>query len=82
MVGRRMRIRGKYPLVLIEKVPVLEKVSFCISFEDIVLLFTAVKYQADRLVAASKKLCLSIVGRLLIFPIGTLGTSNRLFNYL
>jgi hypothetical protein len=40
-----------------EKVPVVEKVSSCTCLEAVGLVCIAVKYQADPLVATSKKLC-------------------------
>ena len=48
---------------IIENVPVVEKVFFCIHVEGIGVVCTRVEYQGDRLVASSKNSRLSIVSR-------------------
>ena len=55
--------RHAYSPYIIEKVPVVEKVFFCIHVEGIGVWCTRVEYQGDRLVASIKNSRLSIVSR-------------------
>jgi hypothetical protein len=63
-VGQPVRYQRHPPThAITEKVPLVEKVFFCIRLEVMCVAYVRVEYQDNRLVATSKKFRLSMVGK-------------------